>query len=203
MALIILMGPKHSGKTSTGRELARLLKLPFHDLDQIIEERAKQSPRELFLTGLELFQQEEMSALLDLLKKESVLKESHKSAKTQKNKYDLQIECYTGVLALGGGIIDNPGAMALLNNDAAKHHTLFLELSAETAWKRISDQRELPPFLKADTPEAAREKHRILHERRNGLYKKYAQNSIFVKEKKTEELAKELYNFYIKRNVQK
>ncbi|MDR0448043.1 MAG: shikimate kinase [Treponema sp.] len=169
------MGPKHSGKTSTGRELAKLLKYIFFDLDVLIEERTGQSPRDLYNAGPELFRREEEAALASLFNKKS--------------------DCPGIILALGGGIIDNSGAMDLIKKEMTvfeKYCTLYLELSAETAWQRITDQVELPLFLTAETPAESKEKHRQLHERRAKGYKKIAMYSIQSEGKTAVELASEI-----------
>ena len=183
MALILLAGPKHSGKTSTGRELAKMLEVSFDDLDQLIEERTGQSIRELYKTGKELFQREETAALENLLQKKVFIEKSQKM-----------------VLALGGGVIDNPGAMAALEKELRKsegHCIVYLEISAETAWQRIVSQGELPPFLEAETLLASKEKHLLLHERRARDYKKVAAHCLFAEEKNPRELAEEMCNLIL------
>jgi shikimate kinase len=150
------MGSKHAGKTCTGRELARLLSLPFFDLDRLVEERTGLSPRQLFETGPELFRRREAEALAALLKPAAGSSETPPPE---------------GVLAAGGGIIDNRAAMALL--DSPEHAAVYLQVSPETAWRRIAgscEDRELPPFLRAENAGESREKHRILHERRSAAY---------------------------------
>ncbi|MDR1929547.1 MAG: shikimate kinase [Treponema sp.] len=154
--MIILMGPKHSGKTSAGKELARRGVLPFVDLDALIEERCGKSPRDLYLEGPELFRRKEAEAL------EAVLNADAGGQSRREN----------GVLALGGGIIDNPAAMKLLGRYRAD--TVYLALSAETAWGRIF-REELPPFLAGENP---RERHRLLHQRRAGAYRAFAALSV-------------------------
>jgi len=177
-SFIFLAGPKHSGKTSVGRELANLLVIPFYDLDQLIEEHAGKNIRELYQTSENLFQQEETAALEIALQKKAV---------NEKNR--------GVVLALSGSIIDNPGAMAVLKKvlqESEGHCVVCLEVSAGTAWQRIVSQGELPPFLKAETAEASREKHRLLHERRAKGYKKIASFSILAEEKGAATLAAEM-----------
>jgi shikimate kinase len=165
------LGPKHSGKTSTGRELARRLNRSFYDLDEFIEKRTGQSPRTLFIAGPEVFRRQEAEALEVLLEKED-----------------------SGILAAGGGIIDNPPAMDLLRRN--KHMTVYLEVSAGTAWRRIDQQGELPPFLRAangdSSREESREKHRFLHERRAQAYREFAQICIPAEEKTPLQLAEEI-----------
>ena len=171
MAIIILLGPKHSGKTSTGRELAKILKIPCYDLDQLMEERTGKSVRELYKTGEELFQREEMAALMALFASD-----------------------FSGILAGSGSIIDNHTAMSMLKKEQDKLYTVYLEVSAETAWQRIVSQGELPPFLEAETPAESKEKHHLLHERRANDYKKIASYSICAEGKSAVELAEELCN---------
>ena len=178
MKFLILLGPKHSGKTSTGRELAKMWNAPFYDLDTLIEERTGQSIRELYKAGEDLFQKEEAAALETLFA-------SHNS----------------GVLACSGSIIDNPPAMALLKKESADYCTVYLEVPAETAWQRIVSQGELPPFLEAATKEAAKEKHRSIHIRRGKDYKKKAAYSVFAEGKNPYELAEELCNLILYNNL--
>jgi shikimate kinase len=166
MAFIVLLGPKHSGKTSAGKALARRLALAFYDLDLLIQQRTGQSPRALYGGGPVLFRRQEEAALAVLLAEKD-----------------------TGVLAAGGGIIDNPPALDLLGD----HITVALEVSAETAWGRIAGGgKELPPFLRAETTEASREKHRLLHQGRTGAYRTFARRRLCAEGKSPEEVAGEL-----------
>ena len=190
MSLIILLGPKHSGKTSIGRELARRFKMPFYDLDQLIEEKTGKNIRELYKAGEELFRREETAGMAALLQKKTFEEPGGREV----------------VLALGGGIIDNPHAMALLQRELQKstgHCTVYLEVSSETAWNRIAVQGELPPFLEAETPPVSKEKHCLLHERRAGDYKKIATYCLFAEGKSAAELAEDLYNLILYNNTQK
>lgn len=77
---MILIGPMAVGKSSVGRELARRLEQPFHDLDALIVERAGRSIPEIFeAEGESGFRALEAQVLAESL------------------------ETLTGVLALGGG----------------------------------------------------------------------------------------------------
>ncbi|MCL1815204.1 MAG: shikimate kinase [Treponema sp.] len=189
MALFILMGPKHSGKTSVGRELARRISVSFFDLDQCMEDRTGKGIRELYYAGPDIFRREETTALTAVLQNGFCLPGGQ------------GYEPGT-VLALGGGIIDNPEAMTVLQKEMGEskgHSTFYLEISAKTAWQRIESQGELPLFLKAETPEAAKEKHRLLHERRARDYKKMAAHSIFAEGKTIAEVADELAALLMKK----
>jgi shikimate kinase len=99
---------------------------------------------------------------------------------------------------LSGGIIDNPHAMALLEKESANLCTVYLEISAETAWQRIVSDGGLPPFLEAPTLAESKEKHRQLHERRASGYKKIADHCICAEGKSAVCLADELCNMILK-----
>jgi shikimate kinase len=168
METILLLGPKHSGKTSAGRALARLQGGEFADLDELVELRTGKSPRELYREGPELFRKAEAEALEDLL--EDLLGEGRPEGSFR-------------VAAAGGGLADNAGAMDLLKSAALKRSgrffTVYIEVSAETAWERIEaaaeKSGELPPFLRTGDP---RETHRQLHRRRGAIYREIADLSV-------------------------
>jgi shikimate kinase len=169
MRFIILLGPKHSGKTSVSRALAPLLSCNFVDLDDYITQRTGKLPRALYLEGPEIFRAAETDALAALFETEmpSPL-----------------------VIASGGGLIDNPDALALLKKNASAV-SVFLDVSAKTAWERISSDNELPPFLKTENP---KETHRSLHERRAAAYRQLASLVIDADNKTPGEIAREIIN---------
>lgn len=152
MPLIVLLGPKHSGKTTAGKELAALLNLPFFDLDALIETETGKSVRALYVMGEELFRRHESAALSALFEKQR-----------------------RGVLAAGGGIVDNGAAMKLLAGADAV--TVCIEVSSQCAWERIT-AAGLPPFLRAPSLEASRAKHRALHDERTERCRKAARFTV-------------------------
>src|SRR5437016_6894240 len=90
--VIALLGLRGSGKTSTGRRLARRLRLPFVELDDRIEERAGLKLGEIFsLHGEEYYRRLERETLVDLFN-------SGQST----------------VLAAGGGLVTSSDTYALL-----------------------------------------------------------------------------------------
>ncbi|GHV86905.1 shikimate kinase [Spirochaetia bacterium] len=191
MGLIILTGPKHSGKTSAGRALAEqcaathptgaAIHTPgagtFTDLDELVEKRTGKSPRTLFKEVPGVFRAAEAEALQSLL----------------------NAEVQTGpaggnfcIVAAGGGLIDNGAALDLLKRfDAAV--LVYLDVSAETAWERIKSAAkktgELPPFLNTADPQ---ETHRLLHERRAAAYREIAHIIIKADGKSPEDLGREI-----------
>ncbi|MDR1575295.1 MAG: shikimate kinase [Treponema sp.] len=167
---IFLAGPKHSGKTSAGKALAALCSGRFIDLDELVAERSGESPRSLYTEGPAVFRKAEAAALAALIGSETI-----PGAR---------------IVAAGGGLIDNPDAIALLENTKTAL-CVYLDVSAETAWERISGAAggELPPFLKTGNP---RETHRALHERRAAAYRQFARLTIEAERKSPEEIAREI-----------
>jgi shikimate kinase len=172
MGFIILTGPKHSGKTSAGKELARLMGLPFIDLDLLIAEQTGKSPRELYTQGAEFFRRAETAAL------KTALSPLRGPAAPEGR--------YSGILAAGGGIIDNPAALELL--EPHRKTTVYLDIPADSAWERIS-RGELPPFLQGENPQ---EQHRILHTRRAEGYRAFAALNVGAEGKTPDCIAKEI-----------
>jgi shikimate kinase len=187
--LIIIVGPKHSGKTCAGKALARLweeVRPPgtavFIDLDELVEEREGKSPRLLYREGPEVFRRAEAAALRALL--ESPPGESGKAEIT--------------IAAMGGGLADNREALELLRN--SRTALVYIEVSVETAWERIkaaADRTgELPPFLNTGNP---RETHRLLHQRRARVYRELAALTVMARNTPEETAAALLQQLILER----
>lgn len=80
MKRIILTGPKSSGKSNIGARLAELMKVPFYDLDELLEDifekenGTRLSFREIFRRhGEEKFREYELKAAEEVVKKDKVL----------------------------------------------------------------------------------------------------------------------------------
>jgi shikimate kinase len=172
---IILTGPKHSGKTSAGRALVLLCdkSCEFIDLDDLILQRTGKSPRQLYSEAPAVFQKAEADAIAALF-----------SLENTKSGFGKRI------ISTGGGIIDNPEAIEILKNCGAAK--IFLNVSADTAWERISGSPggELPPFLRTDNP---RNTHLVMHEKRAASYTLLADIVIKAEGKTPEEIAAEIY----------
>jgi len=167
---IILTGPKHSGKTSAGKALALLYSCSFIDLDEQILHITGKSPRQLFSESAVIFQKAETDAM------EAVASDKIKEGERR-------------IIAAGGGIIDNPDAIAILKNSGAT--VVYLNISADIAWQRIANSAngELPPFLRTENPQ---ETHRSLHERRSAAYLLLANIVIEAEGKTSKEIAAEI-----------
>jgi shikimate kinase len=177
MKQIILIGPRHCGKTSAGRALAKLLakagrieggRAAFVDLDELMKIQTGKTPGELLAEGHEVFQEAECSALLSAL------------------------ESGTPVVSTGGGFCDNDAALRLLaekKNDGLCILKVYIEVSTATAWKRIKT-KPLPLFLQTDNPEAS---HKDIHERRAAVYKNLADIVIDGEGIKSDEIAMRIF----------
>ena len=149
---LILMGMKHCGKTTLGTRLAERLGLPFHDLDELLENLAaagtgsRETARELYRRlGKEGFQDLELRALRETAERLRTTKASE-------------------LLALGGGTIENAEGLAWL---ADLGIFIYLEEREEVLFQRIL-AGGLPPFLQGPDPKEA---FHLLFEKRTALYR--------------------------------
>lgn len=95
---VAVVGFMGVGKTSVGRELARLLDRAFVDTDDVVQERSGRTIPELFEEGEQVFRKLEREAVEDALS---------------------MPPC---VVALGGGAFSQPGAAELLLTNAIVVH---------------------------------------------------------------------------------
>jgi shikimate kinase len=196
--IILLVGPKHSGKTRSGLALREALErrlgnedgaantAVFADLDALVEAQNGKTPRELFRESAALFREAEAAALKSILQAEfvppAVLVPPASGA-------DLL------VLAAGGGLCDNAAALRLLEEARQPFRRppeiimVNLAISAESAWRRIQRSGSLPPFLQSADPQKT---HHDLHERRSAQYRSLSDMTINVEGKTTETIAEEI-----------
>jgi len=111
-----------SGKSVTGMALAALWQVPFSDADRLVERRAGKSIPKLFAAvGEAGFRELEHQVIADLL--------THGS----------------GVVALGGGALTNPGNLDLVQAYlAAGGAVVFLDVTLPVAMSRIGHSRRRP-----------------------------------------------------------
>lgn len=120
-----------SGKTSVGRLVADALGCLFVDLDEVIEKKAQKSIPQIFADEGEAgFRKREKQALEQSVKKHAE---------------------NTAVLALGGGTVTVPGAVALLQE---KTLCIYLQASLESIRQHLEGHTEGRPL--ADENLAAR-----------------------------------------------
>lgn len=122
----VVVGPPGSGKTVTGRALAALLGVPFHDTDEAIVAAQGRSIADIFVDDGE--------AAFRALERAEV-------ARTLANRQ--------GVVALGGGAPMDPATRTLL----FEHTVVFLDVGIADASRRIGFDRSRP--LLAVNPRAS------------------------------------------------
>ncbi len=160
----ILLGMKHSGKTTLGRRLAVRLHARFADLDDITERiydpDARISCREIYRRrGKDFFGALEAKAAEQLSK-------------------SMTRECV--VAALGGGTIENREAMDALKDSGIK---VYLKDDPSVLFERIM-RGGLPAFLNDEDPRAAFES---LYVRRTALFERNADLVVEIDGKDVEE----------------
>ena len=159
--MIVLMGIKHSGKTSLGKMLAETLSVPFLDLDILLEE---QYSKERILSFRELY-----------------IKLGESGFRELETKAVKSISIHSkGILALGGGTIDNFDAMKTVREADS---LVFLDVRENILYGRIK-KNGFPSFLEK-SPEKLFHK---LFLRRRPLYEKIATISIKITDENTEEI---------------
>lgn len=136
--VVALLGLRGAGKSTIGPRLASRLRLPFFELDGLIEAAAGLSVGEIFaLHGDATYRRLEHEALRRFLAE-------HPAA----------------VLATSGGIVEHDEAWELLRERTT---TVWLQASPDDHWNRVIGQGDLRPM--ADNPAARRDLERILHAR--------------------------------------
>ncbi len=139
---IALLGLRGAGKSTVGQSLARRLRVPFIELDALIEEAAGLSLGQIFeLHGEGYFRRLERETLARFL-----------SAGRP------------AILATGGGLVADPDTYALLRSTCT---TVWLSARAEDHYARVLAQGDRRPM--ADHPHAMAELRALLVSRQ-GLY---------------------------------
>lgn len=150
---LILLGLKHSGKTTLGILAARHWNTAFRDLDDWLLNKAKQeiipppeSCRDLYRRSPGLFQQYEAAAAAEAA---------------------ALMEAKPLILSLGGGAVENPPVMGLLEEQARRGLLIriYLMEEEEVLYGRIA-AGGIPPFLEGPDP---RQAWHSLYLRRHGL----------------------------------
>jgi len=136
--VVALLGLRGAGKSSVGQLLGERLRVPFFELDRLVEAEAGMQLSEVFaIHGEAYYRQMELVVLGRLLGQ-------HKRA----------------VLATGGGVVTSPEAFMLLRQQA---RTVWLKAAPEDHWQRVVSQGDLRPMR--NRPHAMAELKRRLKER--------------------------------------
>ncbi len=181
---IILMGVKHSGKSTQGRIISEKLGLPFFDTDDVIQNLFGKSAREIYTeSGEEGFKEAEVCACSFIQKEVS---------ETEKKK---------AIIATGGGICCNEKAISLLKKDSL---FVFLCVDEEVATERIlrevkigsnGNLENLPAYIAKKNPHTLEDVQKIFSaffSERQALYQKIADITVSVSSSPKEENAERI-----------
>jgi len=143
-AKIALVGLPGSGKSTVGRQLARRLRLPFIDSDQVIE-------RQLGCSIREYFEREGEARFRDV--EEAVLDELTQN--------------HEGVLSTGGGAVLRPANREHLRT---RSQVVYLNSSPDELFRRLRHDVNRPLLQVADPLSRLRDLHAV----RDPLYRETA-----------------------------
>ena len=121
---VVLVGLPGTGKTTTGRRLAKILAADFADSDDLVETSTGRSVRELFAEGEPAFRRAEATAIAAALRD------------------------FDGVLALGGGALATDATRTAITACAAP--VVLLRAALHTLTDRVGDAESRP--LLTDDP---------------------------------------------------
>lgn len=165
--IVTLMGFMGCGKSSVGRELARLLCCPFMDLDDVIEEAEGRSIPEIFANdGEAAFRRMEAEHL-------QILLDSHN---------------ISAVVALGGGTVMRKECAEMVRE---KTMCVYLRATVETLVRNLDGESENRPMLSNEEPLNVRVAHLLAL--RSGTYEQTAHMVIDTDGKSVEEIAMEIH----------
>lgn len=155
------------GKSSVGRELARLLCCPFMDLDEVIEGAEGRSIPEIFASdGEAAFRRMEAEHL-------QILLDSHN---------------ISAVVALGGGTVMRKECAEMVRE---KTICVYLRATVETLVRNLDGESENRPMLSNEEPLNVRVAHLLAL--RSGTYEQTAHMVIDTEGKSVEEIAMEIH----------
>ena len=141
--LVLLVGFMGAGKTTVGRELARVLDWSFYDLDAIVEGRAGRTVPALFAEqGESGFRKLEAQALRELFQ---------------------SLEDEPAVVALGGGAFVQDAIRQIIRDYSAS--VVYLDVGLEEALRRCAAAPGCRPLL------SDRERVTLLYEERLPFYR--------------------------------
>ena len=161
---VFLIGPMGSGKTTIGKQLAKLLKLEFHDCDDELESQTGASVNLIFdVEGEAGFRIRESRLLEQLTAKNGVL------------------------ISTGGGVICNRNNRSLLHT---RGFVVYLKTSIEHQLKRLSQDKSRPLLQAEDRVQRLLDLARV----RNPLYDSTADLVFSTRNQSVLSTAKDIYS---------
>src|SRR5256885_15695233 len=141
--LVVLVGFMGAGKTTVGRELARVLNWSFYDLDALIEARTGRTVPALFAEqGESAFRKLEAQTLRELLQ---------------------TLEDEPAAIALGGGAFVQEAVRQIIRDHSAS--VVYLDVGLEEALRRCASAPGYRPLL------SNRDQVSLLYEERLPFYR--------------------------------
>lgn len=163
MKNVYLIGMMGSGKTTTGRALAKLLSVPFVDLDEQIVQKAGHSINDIFKTQGEAYFRNLETEVLKMISAQS-----------------------DQVVATGGGIVINPENRSRLKMTG---QVIYLKASVNVLWERVKFNKARPLLATANPRRTFLE----LFESRTPLYSENSNHVFVTDRKIPETVAREIY----------
>jgi len=160
---VYLVGVMGSGKSSVGRELARLLAQKFVDLDRLISKRVGKSIAAIFKTDGEAYFRKVEAELL-----KSVTKEKGQT------------------VATGGGAVLDPSNCEAMKTTGT---IIFLEASLDELWSRVSRNKRRPLLLTANPKQTLED----IAKKREPIYRDIANTTFNTNQKSPQALALEIF----------
>lgn len=151
---LILIGFMGSGKSTVGRELAKVLEMNFVDTDHYIENKEKMKIKEIFsLKGEKYFREIEAKYVKEISKMNNT------------------------VISTGGGVVASDTNIMLLKKSG---FVIYLDCTVECIYKRVS-RRNTRPLLN-DVEDLHSRIVELLNERIDN-YKKYMDDKVYIDSK--------------------
>ena len=171
---LFLVGPMGAGKSTIGRQLAKMLKMDFIDTDQEIEARTGADIAWIFdVEGEAGFRVRETQVLEEL-----------------SSRHDL-------VLATGGGAIIAPKNRNLL---AGRGTVVYLKTSIEQQLERTARDKRRPLLRQTELSEKESELNRIMVER-SPLYEEIAEITVTTNDRSVRAVAKDIITILENENI--
>lgn len=167
MNKIVLLGYMGSGKSTIAKVLSKNIQIPFVDLDEYIEEKAKMSVKSIFEQYGEIkFRRLEHDAFVELLNNDQNV-----------------------IIGLGGGTPCYANNHELLKGDGVK--SIYLKASIETLFARLSINKSKRPLI-ADKNDAEMKEFIAMHLFERSFYYNQAQFTVSVDNKTVEQTVNDI-----------
>lgn len=163
MKNIYLIGMMGSGKSSSGRALAKLLSLAFVDLDELIVEQEGRSINDIFKADGESYFRSLEHELLAGVARET-----------------------DQVIATGGGIVLDPANCEQMKDSGL---VIYLKTGLDVLWERVKTKQDRP-LLKGSDP---KQMLANLYAKRSSLYEAVSDKVFLTDRKTPQAVAVEIY----------